>query len=326
MPLGGDGIVAVPHDLAAVPDRNPADPLRPAWLQVSNPSAEIDLVRYYTNEGYQSTFPVIPDGGVLVDAGVATVEGSQNLRPYIVKERPYVNTVEANGSNSRGIAIDPTPRIACEQAALASGLSMTSAEYIACAQTPARVFIASRSPPSLIVGQIGSMSEEDGTYDPDALTLLRQPSISAGPSNVYVAPIVDETGRYSVRVFIVCFDSQTIAIYNPDTGVVENQVTTGPGPFAMAFDPFDIIAVATHALVPFDARSPYTIVSKDNPAIDGERALRTYRFAYVASFTDSYVQVMDLDQSFQDDRLMGVPTFETMVYTLGLPVQPVQAN
>ena len=35
---------------------------------------------------------------------------------------------------------------------------------------------------------------------------------------------------------------------------------------------------------------------------------------------------MDLDQSFQDDRLQGVSTFETMVYSLGLPIQPVQAN
>ena len=35
---------------------------------------------------------------------------------------------------------------------------------------------------------------------------------------------------------------------------------------------------------------------------------------------------LSLDESFQDDRLLGVSTFETMVYSLGLPIQPVQAN
>ena len=93
----------------------------------------------------------------------------------------------------------------------------------------------------------------------------------------------------------------------------------------MAFDPFDMTKVATHAPVAFDPRSQYTVISKGH-ANDGELALRKYRFAYVASFTDSYVQVLDLDESFQDDRLKGVSTYETMVYSLGLPVQPVQAN
>ena len=175
------------------------------------------------------------------------------------------------------------------------------------------------------MGQVGSMSAEGDTYNPDDLTLIDDVPLPPGPANVYVAPIVNETGRYSVRVFVVCFDSQIIAIYDPDTGRVENLVPTGPGPFKMAFDPFDLTAVATHALVPFDPRSKYTIISKGNP-IDGEPALRDYRFAYVASFTDSYVQLLDLDQSFQDDRLMRRATFETMTYSLGIPMQAVQAN
>ena len=156
----------------------------------------------------------------------------------------------------------------------------TSAQYVACAQTPSRVFIASRSPNSLIVGQIGAMSEEGGTYDPDALTLLHDYPLSAGPSNVYVAPIVDKTGKYSVRVFVVCFDSQTIAIFNPDTGRVENQVTTGPGPFAMAFDPFDITSVATHATVAFDLAFART---RSSPR--GTRSTASRRFASTASLT-----------------------------------------
>jgi hypothetical protein len=325
MPLGGDGIVAIPHDLAALPNMDPANPLRPAFLQTSNAAAEIDLLRYYTDEGYQGLYPVDGGGAGLADAGLSITVGSSNLRPFLIKERAYGVSPEVNGTNSRGIAIDTTPRLACEQASLASGNATTSAAYVTCAQTPARVFIASRSPNSLLIGQIGAMSEEGGTYDPDALTLFESKSLSVGASNVYVAPIVDKSGKYSARVFIVGFDSQTITIYNPDTDQIENVVSTGPGPFAMAFDPFDLTDVATHAEVAFDPRSPYTTISKGN-ASDGQPALRKYRFAYITSFTDSYVQIMDLDQSFQDDRLQGVSTFETMVYSLGLPIQPVQAN
>ena len=124
-----------------------------------------------------------------------------------------------------------------------------------------------------------------------------------------------------MRVFVVCFDSQTIVIYDPDTQRIENEVSTGPGPFAMAFDPFDVAAVAAHAAVPFDPRSKYMTIS--NGSVTGP-ALRAYRFAYIASFTDSFVQVMDLDQSFKDDRLgAGTATFENIVYSLGVPSQPV---
>ena len=321
LPLGGDGIVAIPHDPAALTNPDPLNPLRPAFLQTSNQQPEIDLLRYYTDEGYQQTASA--DGG-LADAGVAVQIGSSNLRPFLIKERSYPVTVNANGSNSRGIAIDPTPRLACESNAIAQGFALTSPEYVACAQTPARVFIASRSPPSLILGQVGGMSAEGTDYDPDLLAIYGNVPLAAGPSNIYVAPIVDANGRYSVRVFVVCFDSQTIAIYDPDAQRVENVVTTGPGPFAMAFDPFDLQQVADHAPVPADPRSKHTNIR--NGVVVGP-ALRRYRFAYVTSFTNSFVQVMDLDQSFQDDRLgVGQSTFENIVYTLGLPTLPVGSN
>jgi hypothetical protein len=45
--------------------------------------------------------------------------------------------------------------------------------------------------------------------------------------------------------------------------------------------------------------------------------LPKYRFAYVASFTNSYVQVIDLDNSEPSKA-----TFESIVYTLGTPSVP----
>jgi hypothetical protein len=316
MPKGGDGIVAVPHDLAAITNPDPANPLRPAFLQTSNQVAELDLLRYYSDQGVSGE----TDGG---EAGVAGQVGSSNLRPFLTKERAYSVSAGSSATSARGIAIDPTPRIACETNVTSRGLATTSSQYVACAQTPARVFIASNSPPSLVLGQIGGMSGNGTTYDPDQLTIFGEVPLSTGPSNVYVAPIVDANGLYSVRVFIVCFDTQTIAIYDPDTGRIENIVATGPGPFAMAFDPFDLDAVATHASVPYDPRSKYVSISGGK--VTGP-ALRSYRFAYIASYTDSFVQVMDLDQSFQDDRLGSGRTFETIVYSLGVPTQPVGPN
>ena len=46
-------------------------------------------------------------------------------------------------------------------------------------------------------------------------------------------------------------------------------------------------------------------------------SLPRYRFAYVASFTNSFVQVIDLDNSEPNKA-----TFETVVYTLGTPSVP----
>ena len=85
---------------------------------------------------------------------------------------------------------------------------------------------------------------------------------------------------------------------------MENIIRTGPGPFAMAFDPFDLTDVALHKKVPADTREP---------GLD----LKRYRFGYMASFTQSYVQVIDLDNSRANKD-----TFEKIVFTLGLPTLP----
>ncbi len=315
MPQGGDGIVSVPHDLAAIPNPDASNPLRPAFLQTNNSTSEIDLLRYYTDQGPAPAGPDASSGGQVA---------SSNDRPFLLKERGYSVSSNSTASTARGIAIDPTPRMACEWNATHSlGLPTTSPEYIACAQTPARVFIASESPPSLVLGQIGGVGGDGATYDPDQLTISGQVALADGPSKVYVAPIVDTNGLYAVRVFVVCFDSQTITVYDPETQQIENVVATGPGPFAMAFDPFDLEAVAAHAAVPYDPRSKYGAIAGGK--VTGP-ALRAYRFAYIASFAESFVQVMDLDESFKDDRLGSSTTFENIVYTLGVPTESAGPN
>jgi hypothetical protein len=97
----------------------------------------------------------------------------------------------------------------------------------------------------VIYGTLGGPSPSgDGTYDPDLLRLLTSVPVLAGVSRLYLSPIVDATGHYALRLFVVCYDSSTVFVYDPDVieaqgqqAVPEAVLPTGPGPFAMAFDP-----------------------------------------------------------------------------------------
>ena len=284
LPVGGIDIASVPHD----PDAflGARDLPRPAFLQTSRSIPEVSLIRRYSDE----------EGGV----------GPSTPRPFLDFEAVFPITVSAGGADSRGIVIDPTPRLACKARVAPVGANQTVEErdrqMLACARKPARVFIANRSPAALLVGEVGGAQGIDGAYDPDRLTIHSSVPLSAGPSRVYLAPIVDRDGAYALRVFVVCFDSATIWVYDPDIGDIETSIRVAPGPFAMAFDPFSLDDVATHAQVPVD---------------DRDRDLRRYRFAYLASFTQSFVQILDLEKA-----LPNPATYGKVVYTLGRPTNP----
>jgi hypothetical protein len=288
MPNGGVGLASVPHDAnAGIPlcedTGDQAGCLRQAFLETNRSSAEVDLLRYYDDDG------------------------SSLHRPYIQKEAVFPINTNVPGTDSRGIAIDYTQRIACE--------AQPGADLQQCARLPARVFIASRSPASLIIGQLGQPTPPgEGAYNPDQLFLLGNVPMTAGPSKVYLAPIVmpdaDGFGHYVLRVFVVCFDSNSIFVYDPDQLMSLNAqpefiIVTGLGPYAMAFDPFSWQDVATNAVVPLDSRQPAGL------------GLKRYRFAYLASFTRSYMQMVDLD-----DSLPTADTFYSVVFTLGTPTPP----
>jgi hypothetical protein len=302
MARGGMGITAVPHDPLAFPDCGSTPfalcPPRPAFVQVSRVNAQIELLRLYSDEGYLGP--------------------SSLRRPFLVRETTFPITANAGGSDSRSVAIDSTPRLACKaQVAAADPTStpprtpaMVTADQAACARLPARIFIANRTPASLLVGEVGATT--DTVYDADRIVISKSVPLTFGPSRVYLAPVVDSTGRYALRVFVVCFDSSIIFIYDPSTDSIENLVRVGQGPFAMAFDPYDLNDVAVRAVVPVDDRVPVDPVF--NPSTD---RLRRYRFGYVASFTKSFVQSLDLDNARPDKS-----TFERVVYTLGLPTAP----
>ena len=177
LPIGGIDVASVPHD----PDAflGARDLPRPAFLETSRSIPEVSLIRRYTDE----------EGGV----------GPSTPRPFLDVEAAFPITASAGGSDSRGIVIDPTPRLACKARVAPVGPGQTVEErdrqMIACARKPARVFIANRSPAALLVGEVGVAQGIDGAYDPDRLTIHTSVPLSAGPSRVYLAPIVDQRRR-----------------------------------------------------------------------------------------------------------------------------------
>jgi len=187
------------------------------------------------------------------------------------------------------------------------------------------VFIASRAPASVIYGEIGQLSTDgDGVFDPDALVLKGNVPLLPGPSRVYLAPIVDGTGHFALRLFAVCFDSSAVFVFDPEEvemlgsrAVPEAVLNVGTGPFAMAFDPFTFEEVAAQevdlALPPTGAPIVVSPDRRQEPMLK----LKTYRFGYVTSYTDSYLQVVDLDDSLTTAGMQDQRTFEQIVFRLG---------
>src|SRR5262249_33143119 len=118
-------------------------------------------------------------------------------------------------------------------------------DVMSCARLPARVFFANRAPASMLIGEIGGTgTDTNAPYDPDRFVVSRSVPLSNGPSKLYLASLIDRDGKFSLRVFIVCFDSATIFVYDPAADEIESILHVGTGPFAMAFDPFSLEAVA----------------------------------------------------------------------------------
>jgi DNA-binding beta-propeller fold protein YncE len=161
-------------------------------------------------------------------------------------------------SDVRAMATDASKRGACEAACAATD----SACLTECARIPLQVFLANRAPirisapGSLLIGSTTPARRADPGND--RLQVSDLVAIDDGPSRVSVGRIIDERGEPSERVFLTCFDSNAVTIYDPAARAIDARVPVGRGPSALVIDD-------AHAL------------------------------AYVAHFTDSYVGVIDLD-------------------------------
>lgn len=197
-------------------------------------------------------------------------------RPYLALARSYSVAGTASGADSRGIVVDSSAREAC----------VRSGGGVSCAGLAMPVYVVNRSPAALLVGSLSPARGNAG----DELRFSSSVPLPVGPSRVYLAPIVDEQGLLRRRLFVSSFDSASFVVIDPETLRTEGTVHTGRGPYTAAFDGFD---------ASFAAGAP-------SPA--------NYRFAYVASFTQSFIQVLDLDRRS--------PTYLRVVYTLGTPHSP----
>jgi len=148
-----------------------------------------------------------------------------------------------------------------------------------CTRIPLSVFVANRLPPALIVGELTTPNPTGST---DNLFFFESVPLAPGASRVVVGKIRNKDGQIETRIFAICFDARLIYVYDPARRRVDGQIRTGRGPHALVMDPIEPIA-------------------------------------YLGHFTDSYIGVIDLDQSHPG-------TYASVVATIGVPQPPADSK
>ena len=217
------GIAALPQPLAAGEEADPAT----AFLMTFRNSAQVRVLRF------------APDG---------TPTDTNQARPYLVDGSGVAIDANSVGSDSRGIAVDGSARLLAKQRCAEGDLDCIAAANL----VPLDVYVANRTPSSLLIGRTRPPQEYPYFFQTLPLT--------TGPSRVVIGQVTTANGEQETRVFVGCFDSRRVFVYDPQRSRIETEILTGRGP---------------HALV-----------------VDATRQL-----LYVGHFTDSYVGVYSLDLS-----------------------------
>lgn len=102
------------------------------------------------------------------------------------------------------------------------------ARELAVSRETARLYIAYRSPPSVVVVDVRS-----GFDGPPSERVLAKIPVATGPADVQVAPPPGD-GR-GERVYVSGFQADRIDVVDPGLGARVDTVETGDGPFGMAF-------------------------------------------------------------------------------------------
>lgn len=222
LPFGPNDVAALPEPGAIIEARKLAGgegassgpSYQPGFLVTYRVASQIDLLRYY------------PD------------DGSGPAKPFISREGTVTIQTSPLGDDQRGIAVDPSERKACEAACGAQADALACLR--ACAEIPVRFYVASRAPEALIVGEVETqlVVDEAGavTGARDDIFIRDTVPLSFGASRVAVGDIVGEDGEYHRRVFVLAFDSRHVFMYSPEARRIEAVINTGRGPHAIAFD------------------------------------------------------------------------------------------
>ncbi|HVU01799.1 MAG TPA: hypothetical protein VHE30_08605 [Polyangiaceae bacterium] len=264
-PLGALAIASIPKPayLRELQLEGKCTAYQPSFLLTFRNSAQVRLVRYFSDGA---------DPGCHVTGNY----GADPARPFLDMTQGVNINTNSVGFDSRGIAVDANRRQECEAKCPVvdpPGPSGARRDCLQkCTYVGLDVFVANRTPATLVIGETQSDLSALGTSD---LPLFYENvGLLAGPSRVIAGYVRGPHGPER-RIFVVCFDARTIFVWDPVGRRVEAEILTGRGPHAFAVDPV--------------------------------RGL-----GYVGHFTDSYLGVVDLDltsKTYGKLRLsIGVPT------------------
>ncbi len=256
LPSGAVGVTALPEPKFIKQEGVPFDP---GFLLSFRASPELVLVRYFAD---------------------AT---SNEPRPFITEAGRVGISANSLGFDSRGVAVDPLKRQSCEDDCETSASDLSTC-YRDCAGIPLDVYVSNRAPSTLLIGE--TRPNDSPTASDDLPYIYDTLPLSFGPSRVVIGDIIDQEGNPARRVFVVCFDSQLIYVFDPIGRRIERIIETGRGPHAF-------------------------VLGRTNAS--GQSA--PTGLAYIGHFTDSYIGVVDLDQRHRE-------AYGTIIATLADPTPP----
>jgi hypothetical protein len=225
----------------------------PGFLMTYRTSPRVDLLRFMDDGLLAAVSPAAPSDDL-------SASGERTLRPKLERVGTTAITLNTAGYDSRGITMDASRRKTAEEACAGDAECAAVA-----AEIPVDVYVANRTPSSLLVGRTGG-------EDPEALIsslpqFYDNVPLSSGPSRVVVGFVIDKNGEKARRIFVLCFDSALVYVYDPETRTIESEIRTGRGPYSMAFDEEAGIAFIAHftdsyvGVVSIDQRHPVTFGS-----------------------------------------------------------------
>jgi DNA-binding beta-propeller fold protein YncE len=246
---------------------------------------------------YQPGFLVTYRAAPVVDLLRVHKNESGTARPFLSRSNETLISVNADGKDSRGIAIDSSARQSCEEDC-PTDLVDGPVCLLGCMKIPIAVYIANRTPPSLLVGRIETTTTPEDSTTPtgafDRVLISDSIPLAQGASKIAVGDVIDPEGKPSRRVFTAAFDSRLVFSYDPQARRVDAIIKTGRGPHALAFDHDD---AETSTIEP------------------GNKMQKGHAFLYIGHFTDSYLGVVDLDMRHPE-------TFGTIFASVGTPMPP----
>jgi hypothetical protein len=238
---------SLPMGVAAVPPVSASElwpSFAPTFLIGARSEARVQLLAFL-GDGILGNAALEPTAPVPLD---------ETSRPSLEVIGSTAIRVNASGFDSRGVAVDDEQRRTALSACDPSDIDCLQAA----AAIPLDLYVANRSPNSLLVGTIEARV---GPLGNDGLPNFHDTiPLTSGPSRAILGWVRTRSGQRERRVFVTCFDSALIYVYDPARRAVESEIPTGRGPHAIAFDPIEPVA-------------------------------------YVGHFTDSYVGVVSLDQT-----------------------------